>query len=287
MDRLRPTGANAPQIEYWNGPAGERWAQLADTQDRMLEELGVAAIEACDIRPGHTVLDAGCGSGWTSLELARRVGETGHVLGIDLSARMLDVARARLASNKKRNLAFDNQDLAAYPFAEKTFDRVYSRFGVMFFVDPVAAFINLRKGMKSGARLGFVCWQALDRNPWMEIPLQIALRYVAAPPPNDPEAPGPMAFADPDRVRRILSTAGFEEIDLQERESQIPFEADARSTARQLVHIGGAAARLLATATDDIKARVEEDLSQAIAGYQTNRGVRIAGTTWIVTATSP
>jgi SAM-dependent methyltransferase len=286
MGRLEAVGVNAPQIEYWNGPAGDHWAKLADSQDVMLEPLGLAAMGACDIQPGHTVLDTGCGSGTTTFEIARRVGAEGRVLGIDLSAAMLDVGRKRLDSHGIDNVTFENKDIATYPFEKGMFDRVFSRFGVMFFVDPVPAFTKIRSGMKPGARLAFVCWQALNKNPWMETPFKVALQHVPAPPPADPEAPGPMAFADPDRVRRILTAAGFDAINLEALELNLSFGADVRSTAQKLVQLGPAA-RLLGNEPDDVKARVEDELREAIAGYQTDSGVKIGGATWIVTANSP
>ena len=286
MSHLEAAGANAPQIEYWNGPAGDRWAKLADSQDIMLEALGSAAIDACDIQSGHTVLDVGCGSGTTTIETARLVGPEGHVVGIDISTPMLEIGRARLQSKDALRVTFDNKDVAIYPFEEKTFDRVFSRFGVMFFVEPIAAFANIRSGMRSGGRMAFVCWQALDRNPWLEIPFKIALQYVPAPPPPDPEAPGPMAFADPNRVRRILSGAGFAEIDMRSLEATLPLASDARATAQRLVQLGSAA-RLLGDASEDTKSKVEEDLSERLIEFQTERGVFMDSATWIVSATCP
>ena len=286
MNRLEAVGANAPQIEYWNGPAGDRWAELADSQDILLGALGLAAIDACDIQPGHTVLDIGCGSGTTTIETARLVGTEGHVFGIDISTPMLEIGRARLQSIENVGVTFDNKDVATYPFEEETFDRVFSRFGVMFFVDPIAAFTNIQSGMKSGGRIAFVCWQALNKNPWMEIPFNIALQYVPAPPPPDPEAPGPMAFADPDRVRRILSEAGFVEIEMKSLETMLLFEPNVRATAQRLVRLG-AASRLLSDAPEDIKAQVEDDLSEGLAKFQTESGVMMDSATWIVSATTP
>jgi SAM-dependent methyltransferase len=286
MDRLEPVGVNAPQIDYWNGPAGDRWARLADSQDVMLEALGLAAMDACDIQSGHTVLDAGCGSGTTTFEIANRVGVDGHVIGIDLSGPMLEVGRERLKTRGIDTIEFDNKDIATYPFEKEMFDRVFSRFGVMFFIDPIAAFTNIRSGLKSGGRLAFVCWQALNKNPWMEIPFKVALQHVPTPAPADPEAPGPMAFADPERVRRILSAAGFDKIGLDALEMDLPLEADARSTAQKLVQSSGAVSRLLSNETDDIKTRVEDDLCKAVAEYQTDNGVRLGSATWIVSATS-
>ena len=287
MDRLEPVGVNAPQIEYWDGPAGDRWARLADSQDAMLEALGLAAIDACDIQPGHTVLDCGCGSGMTTFEISNRVGANGRVAGIDLSGPMLDVAITRLKARGITNIQFEQKDIAAYPFEQETFDRVFSRFGVMFFVDPVAAFTNIRGGMKSGGRLAFVCWQALHKNPWMEIPLKTALRHVPPPPPADPDAPSPHAFADPDKIRRLLSGAGFAEIGVDALEMRLPFEADARSTAKRLVQASGAVARLLSNEPENIKARVEDDVCEAVAEFQTDSGVMLGSSTWVVTATSP
>ena len=148
MSRLDAVGVNAPQIEYWNGPAGDRWARLADAQDQMLGELGSVAMSSCDIQLEHSVLDVGCGSGTTSIEIAHRVGNEGRVLGIDISTPMLDVGRARLGALDINNVAFQNKDVATYRFEQESFDRIFSRFGVMFFVDPISAFSNIRSGFE-------------------------------------------------------------------------------------------------------------------------------------------
>jgi SAM-dependent methyltransferase len=208
------------------------------------------------------------------------------VFGIDISTPMLEIGRTRLETIENVGVTFDNKDVATYPFEEETFDRVFSRFGVMFFVEPIAAFTNIRSGMKSGGRIAFVCWQALNKNPWMEIPFKIALQYLPAPPPPDPEAPGPMAFADPDRVRRILSEAEFVDIDMKSLEAMLPFEPDVRATAQRLVQLG-AASRLLSDAPENIKAQVEDDLSKGLAEFQTESGVMMDSATWIVSATTP
>ena len=285
MGRLEAVGVNAPQIEYWNGPAGDKWANLADSQDIMLEFLGSTAMNACDIHPGHTVMDIGCGSGTTTIEIARRVGAEGRVLGIDISTPMLDVARARLEALGIDGVTFDNQDVATYQFQKETFDRTFSRFGVMFFVDPIVAFRNIRGGLKSGGRLAFVCWQTIHKNPWMEIPLKVALQHVPAPPPADPNAPGPLAFANPDRVRNILSEAGFGDMDLEPLETLIPLEPDVLGTVQKLVQLGPAF-RLLSGASEDVKAQVVNDLSDAISEFQTDSGVMMDSATWIVSATA-
>ncbi len=286
MDRLEAVGVNAPQIEFWNGPAGDRWAKLADSQDIMQQALGSAAMDACDIQPGHTVLDAGCGSGATTIEIARRIGAEGRVLGIDISTPMLDIGRVRLEALKIDGVTFDNKDVATYLFEEGTFDRVFSRFGVMFFVDPIAAFTNIYGGMKSGGRLAFVCWQALNKNPWMEIPFKIALEYLPAPPSAGPEEPGPMAFADPDRVRHVLSGAGFDDINLDSLETKLPVEPDVPAAVQKLTQMGPTG-RLLRDAPENIIKQVEHDLGDAFAKFQTENGVLVDSATWIVRATAP
>tara|TARA_R110002110_G_scaffold260260_3_gene476016 strand:+ start:38757 stop:39617 length:861 start_codon:yes stop_codon:yes gene_type:complete len=285
MDPLEAVGVNAAQIEYWNGPAGDKWARLADIQDRMLEALGAAAMNACDVRPGHTVLDIGCGSGTTTFEIARRVGSGGRVLGIDLSIPMLDVGRARLNALGVDGVAFENKDIASYRFEENTFDRAFSRFGVMFFFDPVAAFANIRSGLKSGGRLAFVCWQAAEKNPWLQIPFKVALQYIPAPPPADPEAPGPLAFANPDRVRAILSEAGFGEITIEPLKTSVPMDADVSGSVKKLVELGPVS-RLLIDVPNEVVAQIENDIGAEISEFQTDNGVMMETGTWIVSATS-
>lgn len=286
MDRLEAVGVNAPQIEYWNGPVGERWAGLADTQDIILAALGSTAMDACDIQVGHAVLDVGCGSGTTTIEITRRVGARGRVLGIDISTPMLDIGRARLEALNTDSVTLVNSDVATYRFEAQTFDRVYSRFGVMFFVEPIVAFTNIRSSMKSGGRLAFVCWQSAAKNTYMGMPLEIALRHVPTPPPADADAPGPLAFANPDRVRHILSRAGFVDINLEPLETLVPLGADVPETVGKLIEMGPVS-RLLNNASEDIKARVEIDLGEALAEFQTVNGVMINSATWIVSATSP
>ncbi len=284
--RIEAVGVNAPQIEYWNGPVGDRWARLVDTQERMLRALGSEAMNTCDIQSGHSVLDVGCGSGTTSIEIAGRVGRTGRVLGIDISTPMLEVGRARLGALDLDNVTFENKDAAMYRFQGEAFDRVFSRFGVMFFIDPVSAFRNIRDGLKSGGRIAFVCWQAADRNPWISIPLHVALRHLPAPPPSNPEAPGPMAFSNPDRIRNILSGAGFTELTIDTLETKIPVAADVPASVQKLLEVGPVS-RLLREVSDDVTERIANDLFDAISGFQTDGGVMIDSATWIVSAVSP
>jgi SAM-dependent methyltransferase len=283
MTRLAAEGVNAPQIEYWNGPAGDRWARLADTQDLMIGGMGEAAMEACAIEPGHSVLDIGCGSGSTTLDLAARVGPEGRVLGIDISTPMLEVADARRQAAGIDNIAFENMDAATYAFKPAVFDRLYSRFGVMFFLDPVSAFRNIRPAAKDGARIAFCCWQARTENQWMDYPFNIALRHVPAPPPPAPGEPGPTAFADPDRVRNILTEGGFGDIEMELAIKPIILGPDTETAVERLVELGPTG-RLLKDAPEEIKSAIADDLRGEIDQFVGDDGVTMEGRAWIVTA---
>ena len=286
MTRLAAAGLNAKQIEFWNGPAGDSWTEFMDSQDRMLGPLGEAAMAAADLATGHHVIDIGCGCGTTTLELARRVGAKGHVLGVDISTPMLERASKRAAAQAQSSIALQNSDAATYGFAPQSFDRVYSRFGVMFFADPVAAFSNIRAALKPGGRLAFVCWQPLDLNPWMAITISVATQYLERPEPPAPNDPGPFAFRDPERVTAILSGAGFTGIEMTPNHQALAFEPDIAGTVNKLIQLGPMA-QPIAQAPEDVQARIKTDLAAAIEAYITVDGVKIDSATWIVSAENP
>jgi len=288
MTRLQATGVNAAQIERWNGAVGNLWAGDAfrERQDRGQGPFGEAAMDALGLQPGQHVLDIGCGSGSTTFELANRVGPSGRVVGVDISAPQLENAKRRAAALASPIVEFHNQDVAIFPFETGTFDRAYSRFGVMFFAKPVDAFVNIRSGMKPGGRIAFVCWQSPGRNPWLEITGEVASQYLPKPEPVGPEDPSAYAFREPDRVNRILSEAGFSGIEITSVEKKLAFELDVAGTVEQLIQYG-TMAPVISQATEDIRERIKADLSEAIQGYQTSDGVMIDGAAWMVTAECP
>jgi len=204
MSQMRDTSSNAAQIEYWNAIAGETWAQFQESLDRQIEPLGLAAMDVLGPGEGEHIIDIGCGCGQTSLTLAARVGPTGSVVGVDISKPMLDVAlrRPRPATLQ---VTFRKLDAQTGDLGSGRFDAAFSRFGVMFFGDPVAAFANIRASLKLGCRLAFVCWRPLSENLWMQAPLQAALPFIPPVAPSGPTAPGPFAFADAGRVRSMLA----------------------------------------------------------------------------------
>ncbi len=203
---------NADQVAFWNGPAGEKWAQLQVEMDRNLGDVTAALLPFAAPKPGERVLDIGCGAGQTSYLLADAVGQGGHVTGVDISAPLL--AAARRVMDSAKNIAFVEADASAYDFKPE-YDLVVSRFGVMFFDDPPDAFANIRTALKPGGRLAFACWRSVPENQWVSLPVGAARAILPPLPPPDPLAPGPFAFAEPARVKDILGRAGFRDIRIE------------------------------------------------------------------------
>ena len=277
----RSDADNRDQIAYWNEAAGATWAKLQSVLDRQVEPLGLEAIRRLDTRPGERILDLGCGCGQTSLELAAEVGPAGGVVAIDVSRPMLAVARSRARPIPAAAIEFREADAQIEPFAPANFDAAFSRFGVMFFADPVAAFANVRRALKPGGRLAFVCWRGLAENDWMRVPLEAASSVLPPPAPPDPRAPGPFAFADPARVHRILVDAGFPDPRIESFDALIG-GTGLEETVKLLCRVGplGAAMRerpeLLPAAADAVRA--------ALAPRVGSDGVRMRAAVWIVQA---
>src|ERR1700761_5816264 len=205
--------ANADQIAYWNGPNGRRWTDRQASQDVLLSPVSQILIERIAPKAGNRIIDIGCGCGATSIALAERVTPGGFVLGVDISAPMLE--RARQLAPKRLPLDFVQADATVYPFEAASFDLLVSRFGVMFFADPAVSFGNLRKALRPNGRVVFACWREPKQNPWMMAPLQAVYRHVPRLPQVGPEDPGPFAFASEERVKRILREAGYTEIAME------------------------------------------------------------------------
>ena len=275
-------GPNAGQAAYWNEQAGPTWAELQSPLDRQLAPLGARAIEALAPQPGERILDIGCGAGAASLDLARAVGASGSVLGVDLSRPLLDIARKR--AEGLANVRFEEADAQAYPFEPASFNAAFSRFGVMFFSDPPAAFANIRRALKPGGRLAFVCWRDPALNPVMTLAMTAALAHVEPPPPPQPGAPGPFAFADPDRVRAILEAAGFLDVSLTPFETKIG-SGDLETTVGLSMRVGplGALLRENPGKRDAVIGAVRDAYRQ----HEGPDGVKLDSATWIVAARAP
>lgn len=276
---------NQDQIRYWNEESGLKWVRNQQRLDAQIEPLGLAAMQRADIKPGEQVLDVGCGCGQTSLALASRVGPSGAVVGLDISQPMLARARERQLELKLTNLEFICADAQTHALTRDRFDVIFSRFGVMFFEDPTAAFRNLRGALRATGRLCFVCWQELAKNDWARIPLKAALQHVPPPPPPVPHAPGPFAFADPDRLRHILTTAGFSDVVLDTHQTALSLGG--ATTVEEAAEFSldiGPVGTLLRTADADTRARVASSIREALRPYAGPNGVRLTGAAWIVFA---
>ncbi len=279
---LEAAGPNAEQIRYWNETIGPRWVEMGDLLDAQIAPLGAAAMERARPGTGERVLDVGCGCGQTSLQLAERVGPDGSVFGVDVSAVMLERARRRAAD--RPNVRFAHADAQTHAF-EEPFDLAFSRFGVMFFADPVAAFANVRRALRPGGRLAFVCWQAIDRNPWMLEPLRALVGIVELPAPPPPGAPGPFSFADPERVRGVLASGGFAQVELEPLEGELAIGAG--GDLERAVHFAmqmGPASAALREAGEEVRRRAREAIHAALAPLATPTGVHARFAAWIATA---
>jgi len=270
---------NQDQIDYWNGPAGQRWAEAQQNMDRNMASIHAALVRFAAVKPGERVLDIGCGCGTTSFAFADAAGATGHVTGVDISAPMLGVARARAGS---RPVDFVEADASAYPF-KQAFDAVTSRFGVMFFADPGAAFANIRKALKPGGRLAFVCWRAMPENVWAFAPFAAARDLLPAQPPPDPHAPGPFAFADSARLKSILEGAGFADVTIEKLDTVMHMAATAKEAAQFTLGIGPLA-RAAADADDQTRAKIVERVTVAMQKFETPEGVSPPAACWLVGA---
>ena len=282
MSETATAEPNADQVAYWNSEVGHRWARLQDEIDAMFAPLTQAALDRAGARLGENVVDIGCGCGATVIELARRVGPQGSVLGVDVSAVMLARATERIAGLHPARLI--EADASVHPFA-RTANLVFSRFGVMFFDDPVAAFANIRQALAPGGRLVMAVWRTLADNPWASVPLAAALPHLPPQPPPDPLAPGPFAFADAARVRAILTEAGFSSIAIDAHDTMIRLgdpddAATAASRAMQIGPVARAARDADQPARDAAEAAIRADFTRR----QGAEGLSLAGGIWLVSA---
>jgi SAM-dependent methyltransferase len=273
---------NKEQVEFWNGPGADRWVRYQEILDRSLEPFGFALLDACGAKPGERVVDVGCGCGWTSLQLAGSVGPGGTVLGVDVSVPMLDRARRRAKAGGLSNATFTVADASTHAF-DATYDLVFSRFGVMFFADAVAAFENLRGALRSGGRVTFMCWGPVADNHWFRVPMAAAGSIVDLPAPTPPGEPGPFAFADRSRVEGVLQKAGFTGVRVQSAAPEYILGADVDEAATNAVETGPVA-RVLVEVDAPTRARAREAIREALKPYLGAEGVLLPASTWIVQA---
>jgi SAM-dependent methyltransferase len=258
------------------------WAEVREALELQLAPLGRHALAALAPQPGEHVLNIGCGGGETAMDLARAVAPHGTVLGIDLSAAVL--AFARRAAKGCERVQFVHADAQVFPFEPASFDAAFSRFGVMFFADPTAAFINIRLSLRPNGRLAFVCWRALEANLLDSLPLEAASAHLPPRPAHDPDAPGPFAFADRERVHGILEGAGFEDIEVTACDEEVG--SGDIDTMLAVCSRVGALGKILRE-NPELRAAALPAVRTALAAHDGPHGVRLTAATWVATARVP
>lgn len=276
---LQVAPSNTEQARAWDGDEGAYWAEHADQFDLALRGYRTPFFEAAAIGPADHVLDIGCGTGEITREAARRA-PAGRALGVDLSAAMLRSARRRAAAEGLANAEFEQADAQIHPFAEREFDLAVSRTGTMFFADRAAAFRNIARAVRPGGRLVQLVWQPPSRNDWF-LALTAAMaagRDLPAPPP---QAPGPFALSDPDRVRPLLAGAGFADVACEPLTAPMHFGAGADDAYH---FVTGLLGWMLTDLDDTGRERALADLRATLRAHETPDGVFYPSATWLITA---
>jgi SAM-dependent methyltransferase len=276
----RERRSNEEQIALWNGAAARGWIEAQATLDAMYRPFADLLAEPMSLGSGDRVLDVGCGTGGATLAVARRLGSVGRCVGVDISEPMLAAARAE-AARQGASARFIVADAQTYPFELDGFDRIVSRFGVMFFDDPVAAFLNLRCAARSGAELRFVAWRSAAENPFMTAAERAAAPLMRDLPPRRHDAPGQFAFADPTRMASILRRSAWVDIDVR------PVDVTCVFPERELVPyltVMGPVGRILQTAAERERARIIEAVRPGFDPYVQGPEVRFVAACWLVDA---
>ena len=282
LDRQQVHDSNAAQADAWDGSEGAYWAAHADDFDRSTATYHRALLDAAAFDAADRVLDIGCGSGQLARDAARAARQ-GHAIGVDLSSEMLAVARARAVAEGLSNVEFICADAQVHEFGAGTFDIAVSRFGAMFFGDPVAAFGNVGRALRPGGRLALVTWQPIEQNPWLTLILgALAAGRPMGGPPAD--APGPFGLAQPDRVASILTAAGFDTPELDGIESTTWF-GDTADAATEF--IAGLQGWMLRDLDDGQRTGALAALRDMFAAHVGPDGVRLESAAWVITALRP
>jgi SAM-dependent methyltransferase len=277
---IEAQGPNADQIEFWNGDAGTTWAKNQAALDAMMEPINNIAIKESGISASDQVLDIGCGCGASSLALANL---GARVTGIDISEPMLEIARSR-AEATDGSVEFVLADALTHAF-EADYSHLFSRFGVMFFSDPVLGFSNLISAMEESGRLCFICWRPAIENAWISIPMAAALAHMPPLPQTDPRAPGPFAFSDKDYVAGILDAAGYREVEIDPVDQALTIgESSDSDQAIDFYEHVGPLARVFSELDEQTRVKALDAVREAIQPYLADTGLTLGSACWLVQA---
>jgi ubiquinone/menaquinone biosynthesis C-methylase UbiE len=261
---------------------GHSWVSQQAAISDVFASVTLVSLDAAAAKPGEHVIDIGCGTGDTLLAFAKVVEPSGSVLGVDVSVPMLGFAKRRVVEAALGNVTCTLADATSHAFEPHWADLVYSRFGVMFFDEPIKAFTNIRSGMKAGGRLVFVCFRSMPESPWFRVPIEAARPHVPPQPPVDPLAPGMFSLAREERVRGILTEAGFRETAL--KATDVPIHGKDITQSMAFITQAGPLPALLENASDEQRARATEAVRNALAANigADGRGLHVG--LWLVSA---
>lgn len=276
---------NTEMAKFWNGEGGQKWVGREDRLESSLQPFGQCAIDALMISGDEQGLDIGFGCGETTIQLAADVRPGGHVHGLDISSTMVEAAQNRARRSSVNNISFECADAQTSALPADHYDFVFSRFGVMFFDDPVAAFTNIFRSLKPGGRMVFMCWAERDENAWVRLPLAVVENYIAVPALPPPGTPGPFSLSDRARVKGILSEAGFSKVAVEPFHTPFVLGVDVEEAVSYLMELSptGGAIRL-ADPDEDVRARVADELATLLESHNSESGITMDASGLLVTA---
>ena len=277
---------NKNQRDFWSGKGGDIWVERQNAMDTMLSPLGEAALNKLNLNEGENVLDIGCGCGHTTLNIAKRISPDGQVSGLDISEPMLKRAKESANEMSISNASFNCVDVQTDDIGEEVYSAAFSRFGVMFFEDPVAAFCNINKSLITGASLSFVCWQSPALNPWQSLFIEAVKKYVDLPSPP-PRSPSPFAFMESEYVSSILEESNFQNIMIEGHEAEVNmFSGRSLSdSVKDYISINPVVSGMLKDSTKQEKTEIINSAIEAFSPYYSAKGLMFPSATWLVTTT--
>ena len=277
---------NKNQRDFWSGKGGDIWVERQNAMDTMLGPLGEAALNKLNLNEGENVLDIGCGCGNTTLNIAKRISPDGQVTGLDISKPMLKSAKESANEMSISNASFNCVDVQTDDIGEEVYSAAFSRFGVMFFEDPIAAFHNINKSLITGASLSFVCWQSPALNPWQSLFIEAVKKYVDLPSPP-PRSPSPFAFMESEYVSSILEESNFQNIMIEGHEAEVNmFSGRSLSdSVKDYISINPVVSGMLKDSTEQEKTEIINSAIEAFSPYYSAKGLMFPSATWLVTTT--
>ncbi len=268
--------ANQEQAEFWSEQGGRTWSQNDAFLDESFADVLAHLLEVASLQPGENVLDIGCGTGLSTIRAGQAVGAHGSATGADIAEQTLTRAREQSAEMNAQNVSFQCADAQSHAFAQNHHDAVISRFGVMFFADPVAAFANIASGVKPGGRMIFMTWGSVKENPWFSVPRDVAVARLGPVEPTPPNAPGPMGLSDRAYTEDVFKRAGLVEVSITSVAIDLTPPGSASDLGEFATRLGPASRILMEKdGTESDKTAIVEGVTERFKAYETTSGMRV------------